>query len=1213
MKRYFGFGMEGCAVLVFCFACWAVGARAESAGTVTTGRALFALAVSHQQGWGQAGLDTAAYAPGTQPMRLRIGSKAYESGLGVHASAVTVLALDGAYRLFEAEAGVQWQGGTGTGTVIMSVLVDGKKVFDSGVLREGDEPIPVRVSVEGARELRLEVGDAGDGITCDMANWAAVRLEGDPASVKQVSDSPVDIAPFARLLAWDPARKEGTRATRLETMSQEDLYPEQPVNVDPDGLIHVPVFPDGQSCVGLEWLERRWLSRLELVFPDGTVPPADAVVEYWHMPEGGSRWQGTWNPLQGETERAGQSWWFYPDRVAIPESHLYGTLKVRFIFPSTAGAVSLKQIRAFSRCRYAEAVLRVVAETADPNASGTVEVYNGALADSPEPHRTWRLGEPMELRIIHAVPASWQQVEQTVLRFRLPQDAFGVAVRDVLERGPVYVPHAGLLVAEASGPVPAIADAREQVKNGKTILDRVRELPEQTWEQAMSKTALPGLVTAPTMLSLACDNRKLVVSRKGDISFEDDPTVYNHIEGILREQACRMEVQLEEEDAGLLRRNLDGGQWYPILHIERGGIRYRAENRVFVAPYAPADADRPLWWRGRVMGVSVFTLKPEPETVARMALNFSSRSSEPITITRDRDNRVLLVYHGDRLIAGVVADPENLTLETNRETVRVSARAQARLAVFFPAWEGAEPAMIPDLDAADALLQDTRKYWDDLLSGGARFDLPDPMLNRLVPASIAHCYIAARNDSGRTVAPWIASMAYGPLESEAHSVIRGMMHMGQEDFARQGLEYFIERYNDRGFLTTGYTVLGTGWHLWTLGEYVLLSDDRSWLSAHADEVNRVCRWVMAERRKTMRSDASGNRVPEYGLMPPGVLADWNVFAYYFYLNGNYCAGLRDAGRALAAIGYPGAEEITADAESFRQDILRAYDFARSRTPVVRLENGAWVPYYPCQLLAPLPIEYLYGGEDAGRSWCYDVELGCHHLVPMGILSPADPRADWIIQHMEDVQFLRPGWFQFTDEAANRAGWFNLGGFAKVQPYYARTVEFHALRDDEKPLLRSFFNELAALLNPEDLSIWEHFVAGAYNKTHETGYFLHQVRLMLAQERDRELWLAPFIPSSWLESGRKVVVRNLPTRFGVVSYTIVSHLDRGYLDASVTPPLRTAPEAVVLRMRLPENLLVSSVETDDAETVEIVDSRRGIRFTPQSGASSVKLRARVESQ
>ena len=64
----------------------------------------------------------------------------------------------------------------------------------------------------------------------------------------------------------------------------------------------------------------------------------------------------------------------------------------------------------------------------------------------------------------------------------------------------------------------------------------------------------------------------------------------------------------------------------------------------------------------------------------------------------------------------------------------------------------------------------------------------------------------------------------------------------------------------------------------------------------------------------------------------------------------------------------------------------------------------------------------------------------------------------------------------------------------------------------------------SLLSLENLSFWEHFhnTAG-WNKTHETGWFLCQSRIMLVQERGDELWLAPFATSAWFKDGQRIAV------------------------------------------------------------------------------------------
>ena len=106
---------------------------------------------------------------------IRIGGRRFERGLGTHANSVIVYKLDGSFRFFSAWVGVDDEKG-GAGTVVFRVFVDGRKVFDSGVMRGGEPPKRVLVRIERARELRLVVTDAGDGITCDHADWADAKL-----------------------------------------------------------------------------------------------------------------------------------------------------------------------------------------------------------------------------------------------------------------------------------------------------------------------------------------------------------------------------------------------------------------------------------------------------------------------------------------------------------------------------------------------------------------------------------------------------------------------------------------------------------------------------------------------------------------------------------------------------------------------------------------------------------------------------------------------------------------------------------------------------------------------------------------------------------------------------------------------------------------------------------------------------------------------------
>ncbi len=92
--------------------------------------------------------------------------------MGVHAVSELVYALKAEYARFVSYIGVDAEKG-GSGTCTFDVYVDGKKVYSSGRMGGNDEAKEINVGIpKGAKQLRLVVGDAGDGIGSDHADWA---------------------------------------------------------------------------------------------------------------------------------------------------------------------------------------------------------------------------------------------------------------------------------------------------------------------------------------------------------------------------------------------------------------------------------------------------------------------------------------------------------------------------------------------------------------------------------------------------------------------------------------------------------------------------------------------------------------------------------------------------------------------------------------------------------------------------------------------------------------------------------------------------------------------------------------------------------------------------------------------------------------------------------------------------------------------------------
>ncbi len=121
-----------------------------------------------QQGWGTLQQNKSVW---ERPMT--IAGHHFRRGLGVHAVSEVVYALDKQYTLFESQVGMD---GANRGTGTFEVWVDKVKKWESKRMNADDRAEPVRVEVNGASELRLRVGDGGDGIIGDHANWAEARL-----------------------------------------------------------------------------------------------------------------------------------------------------------------------------------------------------------------------------------------------------------------------------------------------------------------------------------------------------------------------------------------------------------------------------------------------------------------------------------------------------------------------------------------------------------------------------------------------------------------------------------------------------------------------------------------------------------------------------------------------------------------------------------------------------------------------------------------------------------------------------------------------------------------------------------------------------------------------------------------------------------------------------------------------------------------------------
>ena len=105
---------------------------------------------------------------------LLLAGSTYDKGIGMHSHSRLTYRLSEPYRRFEALAGLDDRDGQG-GDVRLRVLADGKTLFDRAVTSR-DGAVPIRLSMEGVRELTLEVDFGRNGDVRDAVNWVDARL-----------------------------------------------------------------------------------------------------------------------------------------------------------------------------------------------------------------------------------------------------------------------------------------------------------------------------------------------------------------------------------------------------------------------------------------------------------------------------------------------------------------------------------------------------------------------------------------------------------------------------------------------------------------------------------------------------------------------------------------------------------------------------------------------------------------------------------------------------------------------------------------------------------------------------------------------------------------------------------------------------------------------------------------------------------------------------
>lgn len=577
---------------------------------------------------------------------------------------------------------------------------------------------------------------------------------------------------------------------------------------------------------------------------------------------------------------------------------------------------------------------------------------------------------------------------------------------------------------------------------------------------------------------------------------------------------------------------------------------------------------------------------------------------------------------GDLVVAPCCYEPYQISSHPNAVAYdvllqpRESHTIEVRIPfITFTNGEGED--LVRSLDY-DAKLREMVEYWEAQIAAGAKIETPEPLINDYVKATVPHIGITVDKDveSGLYMVP-AGTYGYQVCANEACHQIRSLDLRSHHDRARTYLETFVKLQGTRplhGKFKTQEGVLhglkvsedtdyqhfnynlDHGFVHFQLCEHYFLTRDKEWAAARAENLIKACDFVTRERQWTMKLDGNGEKVWEYGLIPPGHLEDNPEWLYWYAVNGYCYRGMRNTAEVLRDIGHSEADRIAKDAEDYRQDIYRSMSLSLKRAPVVRLADGSYQPF--------MPTRALLRSRDVG--WIRDSLYGPIHCIECGVMEPWDPMATWILKDTEDNVFVSR--YRGRQVDLERY-WFSQGGNT-IQSGLLPIVMVYVKRDQPEHAIRALYNGLGQNLYPDVRCFTEHPVVafglgqGPFYKTPDENCWIVWLRHILLSEIGYDtLRICPAAPRAWFRPGKTFEVVNMATYFGPTSFRIESFGDR--IVTEIEPPTRNAPCLLELRLRHPEKAKMKRVKVDGKPHDDVDAEREIVKLSELRGRMLVE--------
>lgn len=829
-----------------------------------------------------------------------------------------------------------------------------------------------------------------------------------------------------------------------------------------------------------------------------------------------------------------------------------------------------------------------------------------------------------ELSIAHMCPAHRYAGDDGHVRFILENDSFTISLSNLDQQGPIWFADKGFFITQAND-LTTFSEYCAACRKKNTVAKMVMKRPEQTYAGAFLGQPRPHAVA----YSLGCKyaRQRFWLEPNGDVVLhkrnikqipgKDTPRYANQGNG-------RFFYGLEKWS--VLGRHPDPAPALAYnIRLRHGGLKL--EQKSFAVPLERSILEGELSGGESIICMQRFRFTNIGDTpvTAELPVKYSqnsNRSPNPyaknlekyddwlvpkskLEKPRVKGNCVYGVWKGESALRYAVDSA--MAIRQSGKSVVMTTRLQpgetceAVIKIPFIGLDTRRELQLLNALDFERCHTEMTHFWRREVREGAQIHTPVPQLNDLHMAHLAHVQITdfVMPKESHLINTSVGASTYGNFSNESCMINQELDQRGLLEDVRRRLATWVQyqgtvpqpgnftdydgMYFGAGGFESGAYNQQHGWILWRISEHFLYSGDRVWFRDVAESVIEGANWVFRQRRNTMQQ-LPHSRGWEYGFLPAGSLEDVTDFFYWLSTNALTWRGVDTTARALEAYGHTEAKRIRREADAYARDLRRGFETMRWHSPVVRLQDGRWVPHYPSRLYCR--------GRDLG--WIREVLEGSVYLLISGLYDPKSRETSWILDDYQDTRYMSPPFgYNVVDPEKE---WYNHGGFS-CQPNLLAGLLPYLDRDKPELYIWMFFNAWCACYREEIGAMVEHptpvlgYSNCAHFKTSDQANAVMWLRYMFVYTIGDTLHFGRAVPRAWFAAENQIGAESIRTVFGTVGISYKVDPDGKRMTAITSLKLRRHPGKILVRFRHKEKKPIRSVKVN-GKTYKAFDPKTG---------------------